>query len=46
METIPQLFSYLESKTQEDGTVTDGVINITKVTGAITITATATPSQP
>ena len=46
METIPQLFSYLESKTQEDGTVTDGVINISSVTGDIVITASAISSQP
>ena len=35
-----------EDSTDTNVTVTDGAINITKVTGTITITATATPLQP
>ena len=35
-----------EDSTDTDVTVKGGAINIAKVTGAITITATATPSQP
>ena len=35
-----------EDSTDTDVTVTDGVINISNVTGNIVITATATHSQP
>ena len=35
-----------EDSTDTNVTVTDGVINISNVTGNIVITETATPSQP
>lgn len=46
LESVTCVMHNNEDSTDTDVTVTGGAINITKVTGAITITATATPSQP
>ena len=46
LDSVTCLMHNNEDSTDTDVTVTDGVINISNVTGNIVITATATHSQP